>query len=71
MKIALHHTRNHYASKGSVNRLDFVPANHSTGMQVLLDGHDIRTLDLGWYRSQVGLVAQVIPDPLLGMLEPG
>ena len=28
-------------------------------MQVTLDGHDIRTLDLAWYRSHVGLVAQV------------
>lgn len=26
---------------------------------MLLDGHDIRSLDLSWYRSHVGLVAQV------------
>ena len=28
-------------------------------MQVLLDGHDIWSLDLAWYRSHVGLVSQV------------
>lgn len=30
-------------------------------LQVLLDGCDIRTLDLAWYRSHIGLVSQVWP----------
>ena len=32
------------------------------GMQILLDGHDIRGLELHWLRSNIGLVGQ---EPLL------
>lgn len=36
----------------------FKSNNHDFAGQVLLDGHDIKTLKLRWLRQQIGLVSQ-------------
>lgn len=42
--------------------VSFIPPCSSLPQQVLLDGHDIRSLNLRWLREQIGLVGQ---EPVL------
>lgn len=51
-------------SNASVNNTDFSSASvtHTSHGQVTLDGHDVRTLNIKWLRSLIGIVEQ---EPVL------